>query len=332
MDRKRKLAILMATLAIAAATGHMMQSGRAAPGQAVQAGLGGRAEAAVRPAEQAPIVAVPVAHARVPMAAAEAGIRFDLPPDPAPVATVILAAAQAAQLPGPVADAGLQLEAGAAPSCAPELRLAAEPGAMIGLVLTAPCAPEARVVVRHEGLAFTARTDAAGRLALSLPALAADARVRVALPGNDWATAEVAVPEVAQWLRFGLQWMGPDRFALHAFEGEAAFGAPGHLRAGAAPGLGSLIALGTEAVERPLLAEVYSLPRAAAASEVRLLVEAPVTAATCGREMLAETLALRGGGPVEMVDLAVAMPACDSAGGFLAIPDLFDDLRLAQGQ
>jgi hypothetical protein len=329
MDRKRKLSILMATLALAAAAGHMMQSGQDAPVAGAVASVLPPPDAADEVAGGLAEASAPAAADAEPRAAIRAGSGLALPPEPPAVARTVLAAVQAS-LPavGPASDAAAPALVEAAPACTPVLSLAAAPGAVIALSLSAPCDPDARVVVRHEGLGFTAATDAEGRLELEVPALATMARVRVLLPGNEVALAEVAVPEAAGFLRVGLQWMGPDRFELHAFERGAGFGEAGHVHAGSAPGLGRLFALGREDVERPLLAEVYSLPRAHA-SEVRLHVEAPVTEATCGREMLAEALAMGATAAATLIDVAVEMPGCDATGGFLMLPGLFDDLRLA---
>lgn len=335
MDRNGKLAIVVATVALAAFSGHLMQQGRGgsatagAQPAAVMAGPAQAMAAEAPPPAAAAEIALPAAAPAPRLVAARDGAGLDLPLDSLPVADVILAAAPTARLPASAADTMPPAPARAAPACTPALSLSAEPGAMIALALAAPCAPLARVVVRHEGLAFTARTDAEGALALSLPALAVQARVRATLPGNDWVAAEVAVPEAARMLRVGLQWMGPDHFELHAFEGGAGWDDAGHVRAGSAPGMGTVVSLGTGEVERPLFAEIYSLPRDRAA-EVRLQVEAPVTAATCGREMLAETIAMRGAAPVTLVDLAVTMPECDALGDFVVLPGLFEELRLAE--
>ena len=52
---------------------------------------------------------------------------------------------------------------------------------MIDILLSAPCRRDERVVLRHAGLAVTYRTNAAGALFASLPALSAEAAVSVLL-------------------------------------------------------------------------------------------------------------------------------------------------------
>jgi len=77
-------------------------------------------------------------------------------------------------------------------------------------------------------------------------------------------------------------------------------------------------------VDMPLLAEVYTYPAMGSADVV---IEAAVTAQTCGRELLGETL-LSEAGRVTVTDLTLAMPDCDAVGDFLVLNNLVPDLTL----
>lgn len=223
----------------------------------------------------------------------------------------------------------------ASQACAPTLDLTVEDNAMIGLTLTAPCNPDERVVLRHAGLAVTARTTAAGSLFLSLPALEPSASVSVLFKSSETVEAAIEVPEVAGMRRFAVQWMADDAFQVHAFENGADYDTPGHVSAASPrtplPGVpaagGFLTVLGDGSVDLPMLAEVYSWPQQQD-TPVEVVVEAAVTTATCGREVLGETLTSVGG-EVFITDLTLAMPECEAAGDILVLKNLVPDLKLA---
>ncbi|MFN6977562.1 MAG: hypothetical protein ACK4OP_05535, partial [Gemmobacter sp.] len=138
--------------------------------------LGARVADVVPPAPpetgHAPLFAVAAAVPAPPTAiAAGIGGRFAaaLVRDARPVAVPVsvTAAVPETALPGPRAAAAADAPA---PGCNEALDVAAAPGAMLALALTAPCRAGARVVLRHGGLAVTGRTTIAGTLAATLPA------------------------------------------------------------------------------------------------------------------------------------------------------------------
>jgi hypothetical protein len=213
--------------------------------------------------------------------------------------------------------------------CPVTLDVAIVPGAMIGVTLIAPCAPNSRVVLRHEGLAITGLTTATGALFTSLPALSAAAKIEATLADGIRVATEIDVPEALNFRRFGVQWQGEDAFQVNAYENGAEYGAPGHIY-GVQPGLASdaggyLQILGDPAAPMPLLAEIYTYPVASA--PVRVEVEAAVTDKTCGRELLAETIATQDA-EVIVTELTFAMPECDAIGDFLVLNNLTYDMTL----
>ena len=228
---------------------------------------------------------------------------------------------------------------GTARDCAPTLSAAPRPAAMVRLTLAAPCDPRTRVVIRHAGLAFGAMTSEDGTLSVSLPALAEEAQFTAALPQRAAVTASLQVPQAAEFARLGLQWQGADSFELHAYEYGAEFGDAGHVWAenprdptiAARRGNGFMVTLGDDRLDWPLMAAIYSFPVATAtrAGDVRLDIEAPVTESTCGREMLAETIAAPGDGTVEVVDLTLPVPECNATGGFIVLKNLLPELKVA---
>jgi hypothetical protein len=246
-----------------------------------------------------------------------------------------LASAPATVTPAPlVPPVGGGLAEIAAVDCTPSLELAAGPGAMLGLRLTAPCRLDERVVIRHAGLAVTGRTSAKGALFVSLPAMTRKADVSVLFAGGETVAASLDLPEAELYHRFGVQWMGADAFQVHAFEGGADYGEPGDVSganphapgAGSGPDVGFLSVLGDDQVDTPMLAEIYSFP--AGPKPVDLVVEAAVTTETCGREIIGETLSSEGG-VVKVNDLSMFMPGCDAIGDYLVLKNPAQDLKLA---
>lgn len=341
MQLKRKLVMVGATFFLAAATGHLMQNGTgliggSAPGVQLDAEklaaekLAGQKLAAQQLAAQQLAATDMMPDQIVPLAGSATGGLGPLTIAPAPTAPTMLKLAPET----PLAAAPAPLD------CTPTLALTRAPAAMMDLALAAPCNLNARVVIKHAGLTVTGVTDAAGQLKTSLPAMASAAHVTIALPGGVQATADLAVPALADYDRVAVQWQGDDAFQLHAFEFGADYGDAGHVSAATprtsgyavqASG-GFLTALGNGAVLLPMLAEVYTFPtgHSLRSGVVRLTIEAEVTPATCGHDMLGETLEAHAGAPVKIVALTLAMPGCDAAGDYVILNNLLPDVKIAR--
>lgn len=300
MERKRRIILVAAVVAVAAGSGHLMQ----------------RSPAAAKPQAIVPLSATAPAEPALPAVT-----------PPAPVLAAVPAETPAEM---PVEEPALA----AAPDCTPALALTPLPAARVALALAAPCRGAERVVIRHAGLAVTGHLSPAGMLAVSLPALQSPAQVSVLFGDGDSAASAIAVPDLSDFDRFAVQWPGDDAFQLQAYADDADFGAPGHVSA-LHPGLPSaaghfVTALGDPTTEAPLLAEVYTFPAGTRAGSpgLRLDIEAAVTEATCDREILGETLQLAGGDLV-LRELTLAMPGCDAVGDILVLPNPLADLKLA---
>lgn len=357
LDRKRALRVV-ALLSVAWAAGQLMQTLQTekAPQRvsAAQEALGNLAPTAVisvsgeaddaangkvEDAEARTVVTfnevtpAPESAASAPPAAPELRLAATLPTEaPKPAAplerTIQLADAAPqlqADLPAPLAQATPSAQA-----CPVTLDLSVVPGAMLGVTLIAPCAPNARVVLQHEGLTITGVTTSTGALFIALPALTTMAAVKATLPGTEPVTASLAVPQAADYRRFAVQWQGDDAFQVNAYENGAAYGQPGHvseLKPNAASAAGGFLqVIGDPASAMPLLAQVYTYPLTA--GPVAVEVESAVTAKTCGRELIGETLFAQGG-RVVVTDLTLAMPDCDAIGDFLVLNNLVPDVTLA---
>jgi len=365
MVNLRRLARGVAILAVALAAGHLVQTITSEqqsiatkadlPTQIVQVSAG--PEAVLQPptlASPAPAAAPPLAEAApvvvdsadlaLPPTAPVALLAAVTPdvtlPEPAlPLAPVLLpaeppapaAAAIAPALPVPALPAP-EVPLALAEACPVNLDLIPEAQAMVGITLVAPCHMNERVVLRHAGLAVTARTNATGSLFVTLPAMQVQADVSVLFADQTTVAAEIAVPELATVRRFGVQWMAEDAFQLQALENGAAYGSPHHMSAanpgaGVTPASGAMSVLGDAGVDRPMLAQIYTYP-ADPKGRVEVIVEAQVTEATCNRDLLGETITSVGG-KATVTDLTVATPTCDAVGDILVLKNLAPDLKIA---
>lgn len=223
----------------------------------------------------------------------------------------------------------------AAGDCVLALDLVVQPSAMLGVTLTAPCHKGERVVLKHGGLAITAQASVTGAVFITLPAMEKMAKVTAQFADGKTAEAQMEVPELLQFRRFGVQWLAEDAFQVHAFEGGADYGMPGHISAadphvplGGAPAKGGFLTLlGDGTVKLPMLAQIYTYP-AAIDAKVDVVVEAAVTPATCGRELLGETLTSFDGTSM-VTDLTMAMPGCDATGDILVLKNLVPEMKVA---
>ncbi len=357
MNLQRKLTLVVATGAVALGAGHVVQKNAGTRMATETAAVAEPAAIAVSslvpvaagpenmglakpaftppvlPAEAAPIVAkvVPAAPPVTPAAPEAKPVAVAATPKvattPAPVAPVA-PAAPLKQLELATTPDIAQVARVPAPDCSVKLDLVPQSNAMIGVSLLAPCNPGARVVLRHAGLAVTGTTSASGALATVIPALTTDATVDVAVGNTPATSGQITVPDVAKLTRFAVQWQGADAFQLHAFENGAAYADPGHISAAytGKPGeTGILSVLGDAKAELPLLAEVYTFAKS---GNAEIVLEAAVTSATCGREILGEML-VSTAGEVEVTDLSLAMPDCSGLGDILVLKNLMQDMTLA---
>ena len=354
IDIKRKITRAVAVLAVALGAGHLVQnmSKSEAPARVARTEVLPEPKAietvAATDVRPDPVLPKPAMTAQIVSDAAKPPIA-----EPAP-APIVLAATGATEttpdavplpklVPAPVVPlvAAPQIAFPApqlADGCAIALDLMAEPNAMIGIMLQAPCHVNERVVVKHAGLAVSAMTTANGALFTAIPAFESAATIDVLFADGKTATAMVAMPDVAQLRRFGVQWQAEDAFQVHAFEYGAGYGQAGHV-SGADPhrpvaGLpssgGFLTLLGDSTAKNPLLAEIYTFP-ADPNAKAEVVVESAVTEATCGRELLAETLNTVGG-KVFVAELTLAMPDCTAVGDYMVLKNLVLDLNIAAAE
>lgn len=331
MQLVRKLALGVATVSVAFGAGHLVQSGSdhgpkgAVTKAHLTSGTTNAGTGATDAGEAKPLAT---------QLASQPGPAFA---DPT-VGTVDKTLVKSARAPEPAviifdADAA-QPETGEAgevvlsSACAPTLTVTPRDGAMLDVLLFAPCAKDARVILRHGGLALSAHTTKTGALSLMLPALDSAGQVSVTL--KDGTLVEAVAPvEMAGLRRFAVQWLSDDAIQLQIYEDGAAFGAPGNVSAARPQGAGSLAVLGDASADLPLMSEIYTFPQTAIPVQVTL--EAEVTAANCGRDVLGQTLESVDG-TVKTSDITLTMPGCEAVGDILVLNNLVGDTTLAQAE
>jgi len=219
-------------------------------------------------------------------------------------------------------------------NCEYILTAKAEVRAMVRLTLNARCLENERFTLHHNGMMFTGVTDAEGQSEMLVPALSTEPVFIAAFLNGEGAVANAKVPAFTEYDRRVVQWKGPSGLQLHALEGGAEYGDPGHIWAGAdqdkAASDGFLVRLGNPQAAEPLMADVYSFPSGAASSaDVAMSVEAEVTRENCGQDIEAQTLEFSTGGEIRSQDLTLSIPDCDAVGDFLVLKNLLDDLKIA---
>lgn len=230
-------------------------------------------------------------------------------------------------------------ETAVAPSC--EVTASARPvaAAMVDLSMEAACLPNERVTVHHNGMIFTETTSAEGKVSLRVPALAQEAVFILAFTNGEGAVAQTTVEELADYDRSVLQWKGNTGFQIHAREFGAEYGAKGHFWDGAPGDVADAVSGNSGVLTRhgdinsaePLLAEVYSFPKAynTRTGTIALSVETEVTQANCGLEIEAQSLEIQPDGGIKTQNLTLPVPECDAEGSFLVLNNLLQDLKVA---
>ncbi|OAN67735.1 hypothetical protein A8B82_05825 [Sulfitobacter sp. EhC04] len=334
MARMKEILTVAGTLACAIGIGFVMQNSDAA-----KARYGKHETPAPKELEETATSAL-LDVQQIKLTSGEFKVADDLPATPAisasePDATVIKVRAPQSVLEGPPAPGS----AAPASACAITAEARAMAAAMVDLRLDAVCLPNERVTVHHNGMIFTETTDANGKLNTTVPALARDAMFILAFGNGDGAVAQTQVDELVDYDRALVQWKGNAGFEIHAREFGANYGDAGHHWKDA-PGAvadavigrsGVLTRHGDAAAADPLLAEVYTFPRAESeqVGTIALSVEAEVTKANCGVEAEAQSLQLMNDGQIKSQDLILSVPECDAVGSFLVLNNLLQDLKVA---
>jgi hypothetical protein len=209
--------------------------------------------------------------------------------------------------------------------CRPVLDLAALSGAMIHLSLSAPCNRGERIVVRHSGLSFAARTQPDGQATVVLPALKTDAMVAVYLQDAQLVLGKVTVPDAATYSRYAIMWELPADLELRVTDGDKVL--VGSTIASLGADEQRVIALGTPTVPSPVLARVYSVP-GPDLGQADITGELRITPASCGRTLRVDTVTSISG-KATSAERVIAVPLCGAAGDILVLKNLAPAMKIA---
>jgi len=264
-------------------------------------------------------------------------------PAPGPAADALRQIAEAETLPqttatdaadeGAPLDPQLQAELEA---CAVWLVVTPAPGAMLETSVYAPCDGDAVVTLSHAGLSFDTHLSPDGQLLAQIPALTEQAQVTIRFADGREQSDQTPVADLAMVERVALQWQAPAEMRLNAYEFGASYGDDGHVydlnpRQAGVTDQGFLTVLGDPAIAGSHLAQIYSYPRGETprSGRVALEIEVPITEATCGRALTADTIELHGTAAAQIRQIRLDMPVCDGQGGFLVLPGVLPDMQIA---
>lgn len=306
---KRRAVTIVGVLVVAFLCGHVMQNVLVAP---------------------IPVASVPPTQDAAPV------LKTLKDPKPLPVppaATLVPILDRPAILPKRVEEALIAKDAKVV--CAPKLFATSAPAAMVTLVLHAPCHAQRLVEIEQGPITASAYLDADGRMTLKVPALTEDVLITVRFDDVVLDTS-LTVPEAENFQHVSLMWAGQQVLKLNAFEFGAARNEIGHVWSGA-PKSPTRASRGSGGFMTRLVtkdgpsAEIYSLPvgQSPLSGVVRLVVEADVTAASCGRVVKAKALQPTAFRRLSEIDVEVALPDCDRQGDVVLLQNLLRDVRLA---
>jgi len=244
-------------------------------------------------------------------------------------------------------DTGAQATSAADEQTAPatsdtcQAELVARPiaAALVDLGLEAPCAPNERIVIHHNGMMFAEAIDSEGSLSVQVPALSETAVFIASFSNGDGAVATTAVKEITGFDRAVVQMQGQSGIGLHALEFGSDYDDAGHISAasprtvadGASGHGGFLVSLGDATLESPLVAEVYTFPTTMTkqAGDIALNVDIEITEANCDKDIEAQTMQISQGADMLVHDLDLTMPGCDAVGDFIMLKKMLNDLKVA---
>lgn len=215
-------------------------------------------------------------------------------------------------------------------SCSVETAAQVMPDALVQITLNAPCQQNERLIVHHNGLMFTDRTDERGGMTVTIPALATNAVFIIAFEKGKGAVVQADVPALMDMRRAAFQWSGPGGFELHALEFGADYDTPGHVWSGVQAAdvaeRGFVTRLGNASVEEPLLAEIYTYP--AKTGPIDLRVEAEIHARNCGLDFEVQSIQYDFGS-LRSEDVVLSIPDCSVMGDLLVLSNLITDQVIA---
>ena len=203
------------------------------------------------------------------------------------------------------------------PCTEPKITLSLSAPAMIDVSVSASCHANERIVISHAGLGFAGMTDRKGHYHVVVPAMSAKGAVSAQIGPDLMLAEERMVPDIASVRRFALVQRGQGGLHLNAFIGDSALGnttdlQPANSGAGLSGSGSFMILLGDGAMDRPMTTEVISVPSNQPVPRLQVAVD--VTDKTCGRDLLGSILRMSPATTPITDGLSLAVPGCDAVG------------------
>jgi len=210
---------------------------------------------------------------------------------------------------------------------------------IVALSISAPCHPNSRVEISHGKLKFAMLTGHTGNISVDVPALEQNALFLVTFADGTRLKAGVKVKGLDGLERVAVQWVGPYRMSLHAFEFGAGQNRRGHIWNGQASspdqslhfGGGYTVTLGDPMADHPVQAQIYTLPliKNDKTGVVRFVVDVAGTGATCAQKGVVHSIHARNGRLVGASGLQFNMPDCDEPEQNIVLNNVARDLIIA---
>ncbi len=183
----------------------------------------------------------------------------------------------------------------------------------VTMTIASECRADMLFTVSHNGLSFSAQTDAEGTAKLTVPALSEDATFFITFnDGKSFATSTYA-PDASLYNRVVFQWEGHEGSYLQSDDANT-------------------VLLGANVGAIPRFAQIYTFPADTdmATGLADIDVIAQVTDLNCGQVLVAESFSIFPG----VVDLAfkdirITLPSCDQVGATLELKKVLGEQTLA---
>lgn len=225
-------------------------------------------------------------------------------------------------------------------SCALDLRATPIFGARVKLKLKAPCHPNVNATIRHGGLQFKEKLNAAGQLELKVPVFAEYSRFDVELSDGTQSTVGAYIAGLSNLERVGISWKGANDTFLHAFQNGAGMGEAGHIwrlnpsdfALSRMEGGGYLAQLGDAGLSEPQLAQVYTLPLRMTAGQqiVSFAVETLRGETACGAAMKIQTARHQPNAKAGFRKISLRLPECGAVQTSLLLKNALKDMKVAR--
>ena len=309
VTRIKRLATIGVTFAIALTIGYVMQYGDADASRFTAEGILPQDDHSIMARDPSPLVPTAVLAPKVPtemrqVDTLERAVR--VAPESLKLTALVAETSNSSMFRR--IDVTNSSKQAAAPVC--DVAVASKVGEDASILLTvdSPCRASTPFEVHHDGMVFTAATDAGGSATVTVPALSVNALIYVNFEDGGGAAVSAVVPDADDFNRVVLQWQGAASEFIQVAAAEPAVA-------------GQLRRFGFKTGDASRFAEVYTFPAVYSVGQglEDLTVSASVSDDSCGQELTAQSFNVFPGADVDVKDIRITLPACEQVGTFLEL-------------